>query len=160
MRGRGACMGIFGIFWEFLGGLLVRHVIPRGFAVPLCGVAQGGRCAAGVCGAFFYGNGGVRVALAWRLHGNFGDFLGIFGRVIGAPCDTPWVCGAAVWFGSGENVPGYACLFDGNGGMRVAWAWRLCLTCLTRWVRRCIPRGLAVPLSGLARAKIYRRGML
>ena len=29
----------------------------------------------------------------------------------------------AVWYGSGENVPvGYACLFDGNGGMLVAWA--------------------------------------
>ena len=40
VRGRGACMGIFGIFWEFLGGLLVRHVIPRGFAVPLCGLAR------------------------------------------------------------------------------------------------------------------------
>jgi len=65
------------------------------------------------------GNGGVRVAWVWRLHGNFWDFLGFFGRVIGAPCDTPWVCCAAVWFGSGANVPvGYACLFDGNGGMR------------------------------------------
>ena len=51
------------------------------------------------------GNGGMRVAWAWRLHGNFWDFLGIFGRVIGAPCDTPWVCCAAVWYGSGENVP-------------------------------------------------------
>ena len=39
-RGRGACMGIFGIFWDFLGGLLVRHVIPRGFAVPQSGMAR------------------------------------------------------------------------------------------------------------------------
>ena len=70
------------------------------------------------------GNGGMRVAGAWRLHGNFWDFLGIFGMVIGAPCDTPWVCGAAVWFGSGANVPvGYACLFDGNGGMLSAGVW-------------------------------------
>ena len=58
------------------------------------------------------GNGGMRVAWAWRLHGNFWDFLGIFGRVIGAPCDTPWVCCAAVWYGSGEDVPlRYARLF-------------------------------------------------
>ena len=87
----------------------------------------------------------MRVAWAWRLYGNFWDFLGFFGRVIGAPCDTPWVCGAAVWFGSGANVPvGYAgnliaavCgvrspgqiyqrgmpgFFDGNGGVRVAGA--------------------------------------
>ena len=42
------------------------------------------------------------MTLAW-------EFLGFFGRVIGASCDTPWVCGAAVWFGSGEDVPqGYA----------------------------------------------------
>ena len=39
-RGRGACMGIFGIFWDSLGGLLVRHVIPRGFAVPQSGMAR------------------------------------------------------------------------------------------------------------------------
>ena len=55
----GACMGILGIFWEFLGGLLVRHVIPRGFAVPLFGLAQAQLCrwgmlaclmVTGVCG--------------------------------------------------------------------------------------------------------------
>ena len=51
------------------------------------------------------GNGGLLSAWAWRLHGNFWDFLGIFGRVIGAPCDTPGVCGAAVWNGSGEDEP-------------------------------------------------------
>ena len=84
------------------------------------------------------GNGGMRGAGAWRLHGNFWDFLGIFGRVIGAPCDTPWVCSAAVWFGSVVDLPqGYAGQRDGNGGVRVAGAWRLrltrltCLTCLT-----------------------------
>ena len=47
-RGRGACMGIFGIFWDFLGGLLVRHVIPRGFAVPLCGMARAKICRKGM----------------------------------------------------------------------------------------------------------------
>ena len=52
LRGRDACMGIFGIFWEFLGGLLVRHVIPRGFAVPQFGLARG-RFTDGVCRAFF-----------------------------------------------------------------------------------------------------------
>ena len=71
---------------------------------------------------FFDGNGGMRGAGAWRLHGNFWEFLGFFGRVIGAPCDTPWGCGVAVWNGSGEDVPvGYAGQLDGNGGMRVAW---------------------------------------
>ena len=45
---------------------------------------------------------------------------------MGAPLYTPRVCCAAVWYGSGADVPvGYACLFYGNGGMRVAWAWRL-----------------------------------
>ena len=29
--------------------------------------------------------------------------------------------------------------FDGNGGVHVAWAWRLHLTCLTRWVRPSSP---------------------
>ncbi len=43
---------------------------------------------------------------------------------------------AAVWFGSGDDVPqgvmqradlprGYARQLDGNGGMRVTWVWRL-----------------------------------
>ena len=50
LRGRGACMGILGIFWEFLGGLLVRHVIPRGFAVPLCGLARAQMCRWGMPG--------------------------------------------------------------------------------------------------------------
>ena len=31
---------------------------------------------------------------------------------MGAPLYTPWVCGAAVWNGSGEELPqGYAGLF-------------------------------------------------
>ena len=32
LRGRGACMGNFGNFWEFLRGVWGRHCIPRGFA--------------------------------------------------------------------------------------------------------------------------------
>ena len=58
-----------------------------------------------------------------------------------------------------------ACLPDGNGGLRAAAAWRLLMDqvdlmdqmdkmgapCDTPWV--------CMPLSGLARAKIYRRGM-
>ena len=40
---------------------------------------------------------------------------------MGAPCDTPWVCSAAVWFGSVVDLPqGYAGQRDGNGGMRGA----------------------------------------
>ena len=62
-RGRGACMGIFGIFWEFLGGLLVRHVIPRGFAVPLCGLARAKMCRRGNAKQLD-GCGGMRVARA------------------------------------------------------------------------------------------------
>ena len=75
---------------------------------------------------------------------------------------------AAVWYGSGEELPlGYARQLDGNGGVRVAWAWRLHGNFGIFWdflggllVRHVIPRGFAVPLSGMARAKIYRRGML
>ena len=84
-----------------------------------------------------------------------------------------------MWFGSGANVPvGYACLFDGNGGVRVAGAWRLHKTYRTYKTYKImvgapvfaltgyavashgIPRGFAVPQCGLARAKVCRRGML
>ena len=68
-----------------------------------------------------------------------------------------WLCHWMVWLRGADLPLGYAGFFDGNGGMRVAWAWRLCqtcltcLTCLTILVRHCIPRGFAVPLSVLAR---------
>ena len=55
-------LGFFGIFWDFLGGLLVRHVIPRGFAVPQSGMARAKMCRWGMQG-FFDGNGGVRGAV-------------------------------------------------------------------------------------------------
>ena len=92
----------------------------------------------------------------------------------------------AVGFGSGDDVPqgvmqradlprGYARQLDGNGGVRVAWAWRLRLTCLTsltsltRGRARLRPDGLrrgkpcdtpwvCLPQFGLARAKICRLG--
>ena len=52
--------------------------------------------------------------------------------MMGASCDTPWVCGAAVWFGPGDRFTGrLRGQIDGNGGVRVAVAWRLSLTCLT-----------------------------
>ena len=77
LRGRDACMGIFGIFWEFLGGLLVRHVIPRGFAVPLCGLARAKMCRWGVLclldGLRRYAVC-VGVTLAWEFLGFFGNF--------------------------------------------------------------------------------------
>ena len=55
----------------------------------------------------------------------------IYERGMGASCYTPRVCSAAVWFGSGEELPlgnatgadlpqGSARQLDGNGGMRVA----------------------------------------
>ena len=96
------------------GYAVASHVIPLGGVLCRCVVWLGRRCAAGVVqradlpqgnAGQLDGNGGMRVAWAWRLHGNFWDFLGIFGRVIGAPCDTPWVCGAAVWNSSGEDLP-------------------------------------------------------
>ena len=56
--------------------------------------------------------------------------------------------------------------FDGNGGMRVAWAWRLHKTYKTYKTYKMMVGAplynpwVCMPLSGLARAKIYRRGML
>ena len=67
----------------------------------------------------------------------------------GASCDTPRVCGAVGGCGAGEDLPlGYARQLDGNGGVRVAWAWHLCLTsltsltCLTSWCAPVYPEGL------------------
>ena len=49
------------------------------------------------------------------------------------------------------------CLLDGNGGMRVAWAWRLCLTCLTS--RTCLTSWCApVYPGGLLAAVWYGSG--
>ncbi len=69
--------------------------------------------------------------------------------MIGASRYTPRVCGAAVWFGSGKDLPlGYAGQLDGNGGVRAAGVWRLCLTCLTSrtcltsWCAPVYPEGL------------------
>ena len=98
----------------------------------------------------------MRVAAAWRL---------CLTCLTSRTCLTSWCAPvypggllAAVWYGSGEDLPlGYARQLDGNGGMRVAWvwlggqiyrkgnarqldgnggmrvaaAWRLCQTCLT-----------------------------
>ena len=57
---------------------------------------------------------------------------------------------AAVWYGSGEELPvGCAGQLDSNGGMRVAWVWRLHKTYKTYKTykimvgRRVIPRGFA-----------------
>jgi len=59
-------MGIFGIFWEFLGGLLVRHVIPPWVCCAAVWNGSGEDVPWGMQG-FFYGNGGERVAVVWRL---------------------------------------------------------------------------------------------
>ena len=75
---------------------------------------------------------------------------------------------AAVWYGSGEELPlGYARQLDGNGGdaccggVTLAKRW---LTVVNRgngvWVRHGIPRGFAVPQFGMVRAKQVRRGVL
>ena len=55
-------------------------------------VARGRKMYRGVMQAVFNGNGGLRGAGAWRLHGKFWEFLGIFERGMGAPLYTPWVC--------------------------------------------------------------------
>ena len=47
-------------------------------------------------------------------------------------------------------------LFYGNGGVRGAAAWRLCLTCLTcltNWGAIVYPVGGCLPLFGLARGR-------
>ena len=84
-----------------------------------------------------------------------------------APCDTPRVCGAAVWNDTGEDVPqGYARQLDGNGGMRVAWALRLCQTCLTsrtyltKWGASVYPGGVRCRCGVRARVQMCRRGVL
>ena len=92
------------------------------------------------------GNGGMRGAGAWRL------------CLTCLTCRTSWCAPvypvgllAAVWYGSGEDVPlGYARQLDDNGGMRVAGAWRLHKTYKTyktykmmMGVRHGIPRGFA-----------------
>ena len=60
----------------------------------------------------------MRVAWAWRLHKTYKTYK-TYKMMIGAPLYTPWVCGAAVWNGSGVDVPlVYARQLDGNGGVR------------------------------------------
>ena len=73
---------------------------------------------------------------------------------------------AAVWFGSGEDVPqGYARQLDGCGGMLSAWAWRLHKTYKTYKTykmmmgRQWIPRGFAVPLGGGVRGGRFTAGV-
>ena len=43
---------------------------------------------------------------------------------MGAPRYTPWVCGGAVWFGSGCRFTAEVCCQrDGNGGVLSAGVW-------------------------------------
>ena len=93
------------------GYAVASHVIPRGFAVPQCGLARAIDLPVG-CADKLMATAVCVLRGCDACMGIFGIFLGFFGRVIGAPCDTPWVCCAAVWNGSGEDVPlGYARLF-------------------------------------------------
>ena len=74
-----------------------------------------------VCGAAV--GCGMRVAAAWRLLKICLTCLTCLSKRV-RPC-IPRGLPAAVWYGSGEDVPqGYARQLDGNGGMRVAAAWR------------------------------------
>ena len=81
----------------------VRHCIPRGFAVPLSGLARAKLYRWGSAG-FFYGNGGMPSTGAWRLLMDQVDLMDQMDKM-GASRYTPWVCCAAVWFGSGEELP-------------------------------------------------------
>ena len=56
------------------------------------------------CAGLFDGNGGVRGAAAWRWHEICGN-CEIYERGMGAPRYTPRVCLAAVWYGSGDDLP-------------------------------------------------------
>ena len=53
---------------------------------------------------FFDGNGGLRVAVARRLHKTYKTYK-TYKMMMGASRYTPWVCSAAVWNGSGEDLP-------------------------------------------------------
>ena len=77
--------------------------IPRGFAVPQSGMARAQSCCWGSAWQLD-GNGGMRVAWAWRLHKTYKTYK-TYAMMMGASCDTPWVCSAAVWNGSGKDVP-------------------------------------------------------
>ena len=84
----------------------------RGYADNVIATAVCGRkMYRGVMQAVFNGNGGLRGAGAWRLHGKFWEFLGIFERGMGAPLYTPWVCLPVGGGARRADVPqGYALL--------------------------------------------------
>ena len=67
------------------------------------GCGSGGRFTAGYARQLD-GNGGVRVAAAWRLLMDQMDQMDLMDKM-GAPRYTPRVCGAAVGFGSGADLP-------------------------------------------------------
>jgi len=89
--------------------------------LPLFGLARAIDVPMGYAG-FFYGNGGVRVAGAWRLHKICGN-CEIYERGMGArlrpdglrrgkPRYTPWVCLPLCGLARGADLPqGYAGLF-------------------------------------------------
>ena len=70
-------------------------------ATAVCGVRSPGQIYHRGMQGFFYGNGGMRGAGAWRLHKTYKTYA----MMMGASCDTPGVCGAAVWFGSVVDLP-------------------------------------------------------
>ena len=78
-------------------------MIPRGFALPLWGLARCADLPQGYARQHD-GNGGVQVAAAWRWLMDQVDKMDKMDKM-GAPRDNPRVGGAAVWNGSGEDVP-------------------------------------------------------
>ena len=74
--------------------------IGSGADLPQCGLARAQICRR-VCGQLD-GCGGMRVAVARRLPMDPMDQMDQMDK-IGAPLNNPWVCGAAVWNGSGAD---------------------------------------------------------
>ncbi|MBR1952213.1 MAG: hypothetical protein IKA32_06535 [Lentisphaeria bacterium] len=87
------------------GGVLSaeRFLWQRRFAVPQFGMARGADLPQGSAG-LFYGNGGLRVAGAWRLFMDQVDLMDLMDKM-GAPCDTPRVCLSQFGMARGADLP-------------------------------------------------------
>jgi len=140
--------------------------------VPQYGLARAKICRLGYARQLD-GNGGVRVAWAWRLCLTCLTSLTSLTR--GRAIVYPEGLLAAVWYGSGKDLPlgvmqradlplGYARQLDGNGGVRGAGAWRLHKTYKTYKTYKmmmgapCDTPWVCMPQFGMARAKMCRKG--
>jgi len=92
--------GVWAPVFALMGYAAASLGIPRGVACR-CVVWLGVQIYRRGMPGFFNGNGGMRGAAARRLLMDQVDQMDLMDK-IGAPCDTPWVCGAAVRFGLGK----------------------------------------------------------